>query len=102
MKVKEAFLNREDALNALYDAVSTLNEVADYLRNGVREPEVKELSLDDLRSALIPIINESDGNGTRVQELLQKYGAAKISALPADKRQPFLNEVINECQTIPF
>ncbi len=121
MKVKEHFADSASAFSALMGAIDTLNCVADYLKeltegqktaetpttiSPVQEeqkPEPKALSLDELRSALIPLINKSDANGQVIQDTLKAYKASRVSELPEDKRQTFLDEVKGKCQdSIPF
>ena len=109
MKVKEQLTDADicEKLSAvqesLTNAMATLNEIAALVgQPQVKVEEPKELSLDELRSALIPIINESDSNGAQIQEILHKYGVEKISALAAENRQSFLDEVNQQCQVIPF
>ena len=121
MKVKEHYDSIQTATSALMGAIDTLNCVADYLKELTegqkpaeapktvspvqveQKSEPKALSLDELRSVLIPLINESDANGQIIQDTLKAYKATRVSELPENKRQAFLDEVKSKCQdSIPF
>ena len=64
-------------------------------KSGTRKKEApaSSVSQDDITKAIVQKIKQDRSNNEKIGQLLKNYGVARVSEIPAEKREAFLTEV---------
>ncbi|WP_366923848.1 rRNA biogenesis protein rrp5 [Metallumcola ferriviriculae] len=79
-----------DSVQAVADAITNNDETEKQQHEPVNEPINKQITLEEVRAVLAE--KSHDGFTAEVRELLQKYGASKLSKIDPSKYASLLSD----------
>ena len=72
---------------------SAVEEPPKKAKSRKKEAPASSVTLDDITKAIVQKIEQDRSNNEKIGQLLKNYGVARVSEIPAEKRDAFLTEV---------